>query len=155
MTVKVKLQDIMDELDFYSEESLSLINKQTGEIVYVSLADLRAAEEDELCDHLPEWKREARIIAIDIVENNDMYMSLPSRYDWNEYVVMEQFCLSITNTRLQNALLSAIHGKGAFRRFKDKLIDMDMEKEWYAFREEHMKQFIKEWCEGRGIEYTE
>jgi hypothetical protein len=56
---------------------------------------------------------------------------------------------------LQNALLNVINGKGAFRRFKDKLIDIDMEKEWYAFREESMKQFVKEWCEESGIEYME
>ncbi|WP_445492500.1 hypothetical protein [Niallia sp. 03133] len=46
MTVKVKLQDIIDVLDFDSEEWLSLIDTRTGEIVNISLEDVRAEKKE-------------------------------------------------------------------------------------------------------------
>ena len=44
---------------------------------------------------------------------------------------MEDFCLKIIDQQKQNNLLNAIKGKGAFRRFKDKINDFELETEWY------------------------
>ncbi len=36
----------------------------------------------------------------------------------------------------QDVLAGAIQGRGAFRRFKDKLYDLSLEKQWYQYRDE-------------------
>ena len=45
--MKVKLKDIMEELEIQFEESRSFLNIKTGEIVLVTSEDLRAAEDEE------------------------------------------------------------------------------------------------------------
>ena len=45
---------------------------------------------------------------------------LPTRYDINEYEMMQDFAETIEDTRLQNQLYISLNGRGAFTRFKDK-----------------------------------
>jgi hypothetical protein len=40
-------------------------------------------------------------------------------------------------------------------QFKDTLRRYRREKDWYAYREEALRQIAIEWCEENGIEYTE
>ncbi|MFP5108963.1 hypothetical protein ACSU6B_19670 [Neobacillus sp. C211] len=53
---------------------------------------------------------------------------------------MEDYCLTISDQVKRDALLKAIKGKGAFRRFKDKIIDFDIEEQWYSFRVNDIKR---------------
>ena len=55
----------------------------------------------------------------------------------------------------QEALSSAIQGKGAFRRFKDSVYQMGFNKKWYAFQAEAFKRKAARWCEENDIEYEE
>ena len=155
MSVQVKLKDIIEEMEIQFEESRSLLNITTGEVVLVSSDDLRAAEDEKPFDHLPEWEQENRINAMDVVENFENYIELPTKYEVNEYEIIEDFCLTVSNQRKQESLLRAIKGKGAFRRFKDKIIDLEMEDEWYSYREKHFKQIAIEWCQDNEINFIE
>ena len=74
--MKVKLKDIIEELEIQFEESRSFLNIKTGEIVLVTSEDLSAAEDEEPFDHLVDWKQENREIAIDVVENFENYKEL-------------------------------------------------------------------------------
>ncbi|MEH7013161.1 UPF0158 family protein [Neobacillus niacini] len=155
MNIQVKLKDIIEEMEIQFEESRSLFNIQTGEIVLVTSEDLRAVEDEKPFDHLPEWEQENRIIAIDVVENFENYIELPTKYEVNEYEIMENFCLTLSDQRKQESLLRAIKGKGAFRRFKDKIIHFDMEDQWYSYRDERFKQIAIEWCQENKINFIE
>jgi hypothetical protein len=73
----------------------------------------------------------------------------------NEYEIMEDFCLTVTNQRKQDTLLRIITGKGAFRRFKDKIIDFEIEDQWYSYRDERFKQIAIEWCQDNNIDFVE
>lgn len=155
MSIQVKLNDIIEELEIQFEESRALLNIKTGEIVLVTSEELRAAEDDESFDHLPDWQQEDRKVAIDVVENFENYIELPTKYEINEYEIMEDFCQTESDQRKQDSLLRAIRGKGAFRRFKDQLIDFEMEDRWYAYREERFKQIAIKWCQVNNINYIE
>lgn len=48
-------------------------------------------------------------------------------------------------------LLRAIHGKGAFRYFKDTLQRHRIESDWFAFRSEALRQIALDWCEEHGV----
>ena len=69
-------------------------------------------------------------------------------------IFMEDFCGSIRNDRVSNALYSAIKGRGAFRRFKDAIIRFGVEDDWYRFREEALRKIAIEWCEDNEIMFV-
>lgn len=155
MSTQVKLKDIIEEMEIQFEESRSFLNTKTGEIVLVTSEDLRAAEDEEPFDHLPEWEQENRMTSIDVVENFENYIELPTKYEVNEYEIMENFCLTVSDQRKQESLLRDIKGKGAFRRFKDKIIDFEIEDQWYSYRDECFKQIAIEWCQENKINFIE
>jgi hypothetical protein len=95
MKVKVKLEAIIEEMELAFEESRSLLNTKTGEIVLLTSDDLNAAEDEEPFEHLPEWQQENRMMAMEVVENYDDYLELPTKYDVNEYDIMENFCFTV------------------------------------------------------------
>lgn len=155
MNIQVSLKDIIEEMEVQFEESRSLLNIKTGEIMIVTSEDLRAAEDEEPFDHLPEWEQENRMTAIDVVENFENYIELPTKYEVNEYEIMENFTLKVRDQRMQESLLRAIKGKGAFRRFKDKIIDFEIEDQWYSYSDECFKQIAIEWCQENKINFIE
>ena len=153
MNIQVKLKDIIQEIEIQFEESRSFLNIKTGEIMLVTSEDLRAAEDEKPFEHLPEWEQENRMTAIDVVENFENYIELPTKYEVNEYEIMENFCLTVSDQRKQEFLLRAIKGKGAFGRFKDKIIDFEIENQWYSYRDECFKQIAIEWCQENKINF--
>ncbi|MDQ0202292.1 UPF0158 family protein [Neobacillus ginsengisoli] len=155
MSIQIKLKDLIEEMEIQFEESHSFLNIKTGEIVLVSSDDFRAVEDEKPFDYLTEWDQENRMIAIDVVENFENYIELPTKYDVNKYEIMENFCLTISDQRKQESLLRAIKGKGAFRRFKDKIIDCEMEDQWYSYRDECFKQIAIEWCRENKINFID
>lgn len=153
MDIQVKLTNIIEEMEMQFDELRTFLNSVTGEIVSVRLDDLNAAEAETSFDHLPEWQQEDMIIAIDVVENFENYIELPIKDEINEYDIMEDFCLTISDQRKQDSFLRAIRGKGAFRRFKDTIIELGIENQWYAYRGEQFKQIAIEWCQDNHINY--
>ena len=153
MNIQVKLKDIIQEIEIQFDESRSFLNIKTGEIMSVTSEDLRATEDEKPFEHLPEWEQENRMTAIDVVENFENYIELPSKYEVNEYEIMENFCLTVSDQRKREFLLGAIKGKGAFGRFKNKIIDFEIENQWYSYRDECFKQIAIEWCQENKINF--
>jgi len=50
--LRVKLSDIIEGLEFQSDERSSYLNTTTGEVVCVMTEELRAAEEDAPLEHV-------------------------------------------------------------------------------------------------------
>jgi hypothetical protein len=50
-------------------------------------------------------------------------------------------------------IISAIRGRGAFRRFKDAICRYGIEDSWYQFRYEAFKKLAIEWCEHHNVLY--
>lgn len=67
----------------------------------------------------------------------------------------EEFIYDLPAGRAQDALDAAIRGKGAFRRFKDRLYDFDLQEKWYKYRDDCYEQIARDWCERFGIEIEE
>ena len=117
----VKLKDIVDEMEMQIDAYRKYLNKETGEIVTVSSEELSIAEESEEDDDFsqyPDWQQDSIKSAIDVIVNWENYIELPDKWEINEYDIMEEFCGSIKNDGVSNALYSAIQGRGAFRRSK-------------------------------------
>ena len=154
MPLPVKLKAIIEGLELQSDEGSSHLNKATGEVVYVTDEDLRAAEEEEPLDEFPEWQHEAIRIAGEMLET-DHYLPLPTKFDIHEYSIMERFCRSVDDDDMRDDLCNAIRGRGAFRYFKDRIYVYGIADDWYRYRDEALKEIAIAWCEENGIRYTE
>ncbi|AJA49114.1 hypothetical protein CPAST_c30480 [Clostridium pasteurianum DSM 525 = ATCC 6013] len=151
---KVKIEDVLQAIELANDEGNYYYNKVTGKIIYIDDEARRMAEdydEDDL-EELLEWQRDDVEAAIDVEENWDNYISLPSKFDINEYNIMVQFCYSLDNDKTSNKLLNALSGKGAFRRFKDAAIRFNVEKKWYKFKDDKFKKIALDWCSDNGLE---
>mgnify|MGYP005844572205 CR=1 FL=1 len=149
---KVDIQEIMEAIDFTSYEHSSYLNRETGKVEILQEYFLRKAENDEDFTDLPDWQQDQMKLAIDLLENEEKYLKLPEQFEANEYRMMEDFCFTL-DTNKQQVLLQEIEGKGAFRRFKDKIIDLNVDDEWYEFREKAYRQFAIRFCKARDVEY--
>ena len=152
--LQVKLSDLIGGMDFQSDEQSSFLNLTTGEVVAITDEELRAAENDEPLEDFPDWQHDAIRIARDIVET-DHYLQLPDRSEIHEYNIMERFCLSVDDEDMRNDLCDAIRGRGAFRRFKDRMQLYGMAEEWYHYRDAALREIAVAWCEEHGVPYTE
>jgi hypothetical protein len=66
---------------------------------------------------------------------------------------MEKFVTAVADEALRERLVIAIDGKGAFRRFKDVLLNYPAERErWFSYRGELLHYHMQCWLEQIGIE---
>ncbi|MBN1430073.1 MAG: hypothetical protein JXB07_17010 [Anaerolineae bacterium] len=164
MSATISLRSIVGELSFMMDGFVTYLNKETGAIVTVSQEDLDyvenepIAEDDEEHDGdaraLPGWEPEAAEEVHAIVTSDD-YLKLPSKFDVHEYAIMEEFCYTIGDDDRRFQFLNAIHGSGAFRRFKDTLHYHNMADDWYRFRDNALKKIAVEWLEDNSLKYID
>lgn len=83
------------------------------------------------------------------------FFKLPSQYEINEYSIMEDFILSLPDEEMRDKLERAIRGSGAFRRFKDDIYRLGIDKNWYDYLDRAHRRIAIEWCEDKGFDYTE
>ncbi|WP_419903528.1 UPF0158 family protein [Kiloniella sp.] len=86
---------------------------------------------------------------------DDEFIALPDSFEIHEYQIMEHFCYTIEDERVRNTLLLAINGKGAFRRFKDRVFEEAVDANWRRFRDSALKQIAVGFLENQGIAYTD
>lgn len=68
------------------------------------------------------------------------------------YADMEEFTERVTDRRAHDLLAHAIAGRGAFRRFKDALLEFpELRKEWFAFHDARMARRAIEWLRDAGL----
>ncbi len=64
---------------------------------------------------------------------------------------MERFIGTVADAGAAEQLWRAIKGKGAFRYFKDTASRFGLLKQWFQYRDEAMKQFVRDWAEAHQI----
>lgn len=70
-----------------------------------------------------------------------------------QYKWMEHFVAGVTDEPLRERLVIAIDGKGAFRRFKDVLLNYPTERErWFSYRADLLHWHMNKWLEKEQIE---
>jgi hypothetical protein len=152
----VKLSAIIDGLECQGEETESYLDRVTGEVLTVSQETLRAVEDEEDLDDSPDWQQEEIENARRISDDQDeRFVQLPTKWDIHEYSIMERFIETVRDESAANALYRAIKGRGAFRYFKDTLDDLGIREQWFAYRNQALKEMAVEWCNDNQIEYED
>ena len=136
--MKVKLSDIIDAIEMTDLYSEYFLDKETGKVEWVSDMAMTQEEQEEVYDRLDEHG----------------FYRLPTSFDIHDYDIMEEFVYTLSGSA-RDKLASAIQGKGTFRRFKDTVIRLGIDQEWYDFQSAEYKRKAARWCEDNGIEYEE
>ena len=123
--MKVNLLDVIDAIDTINEDETYFYSIQDEEIVY----------------------------ALDDGEDEEFLIPLPTKQEVNDYQNMVNFTETIEDDKKRDWFENAIHGKGAFRRFRATLERFGMETEWYDYLEACHRELAIEWCEQHGIVY--
>ena len=123
--MKVNLLDVIDAIDTINEEETYFYSIQDEEIVY----------------------------ALDDGEDEEFFIPLPTKQEVNDYQNMVNFTETIEDDKKRDWFENAIHGNGAFRRFRATLQRFGMETEWYDYLEACHRELAIEWCEQHGIVY--
>jgi hypothetical protein len=151
MAAVVSLRAVVDEIEVLPPEWRGFLNVRTGELYSASLDDLSNAEEGE-DEELLDWEVEDVEKLRAVLASGD-WVELPTRDSHEDYRIMERFCLERCEGGVQDELLRAIDGRGAFRYFRDTVRRHGIEKNWYAFRHEVVAEEVVGWLEANGIEY--
>jgi hypothetical protein len=78
----------------------------------------------------------------------DSFIRIEPAASREQYKWMERFVAGVTDEALRERLVIAIDGKGAFRRFKDVLINYPTERErWFSYRADLLHWAIQKWLE--------
>jgi len=161
MPIPVSLRDVVAQLSFIDEETRTYLRKDTGDIVTLPLELLSLVEEGkveagdvDIEDPADKGELDELSHALQILET-DNYLAFPSSFDIHEWAVMEEFCHSIEYGELRARLLDTIHGRRAFRHFKDAVHEYGLVQDWYQFRENALKEIAKNWLDEHQILYTD
>jgi hypothetical protein len=150
--VPVKLDDLVNEIEMQMDETFTYINTYTGEVITIMSEEMRAAEDEEPLEKYPDWQRENIEEAIKILEDeDDTYLDFTLRNEYHEYEIIEEFISTISDDEVREELFDAIQGRGAFRRFKDGIIEHGVEKQWYEYKEKKLKKIVIEWCKEKDL----
>lgn len=149
----VKLDELVGEIELQIDDTFTFINTTTGEVITLTREEIGAAEDEKPLEKFPQWQRENIKKAISIVEDEDgVYIDFTLRNDFNEYDIIEDFIGTLEDENIREELYEAIRGRGAFRRFKDGIIEHGVDKQWYNYKESKIKELVIEWCKEQDIE---
>jgi len=128
---KLALSEIIDNLEMQSSELKYYFDKLENKFVFT-------------IDGFDDEEENVKLLVA--VEDQKRFVPLPSEYEINEYEMMEKFT-TLQKEEIQNFLWKCLNGKGVFRRFQDKLFELDLRDDWFAFKKEELKAIAIDWCE--------
>ena len=131
--MKVKLEDVLEAMDFVNDDMQYYYDVKNEKVLMIFDGMVDGEDNPELIAEIED----------SFIEE---YIPLPGQYEINEYRIMEEFVYNLPDGRNQDTLERAIQGRGAFRRFKDRLYDLNLEQKWYDYRDSAYEHIAKEWC---------
>jgi hypothetical protein len=135
--LKIDLDELCEAMENGSFENEYFLDLETGEILFVS-EHMDDEETEKLRDRIEgEFER---------------YEQIPKVESHEGYRDMVDFITALDDEHLAGLLEVAINGKGAFRRFKDVLLNYPEERErWFQFKDDRMEERALEWLNDIGV----
>ena len=140
-TLKIDLDELCSAMEDSSYEHEYYLDLETGEILFLS----------EYTDDEETGKLKDKI-----EEESDRYERIPKAESHEGYDEMQDFIATVKDKRLAALLEVAINGKGAFRRFKDVLLNYPEERErWFQFKDTKVQERALEWLDDIDVSLIE
>ena len=153
MAVVVSLKNVVDAIDLPSDEWASYLNPKTGEIVTVTEEDHYLVGDEDLDEQgLPAWQSESVTKTREALESGN-FLALPDKFEIHEWAMMERFSSDQRSAARREELLDAIHGRGAFRSFRSAIRRLDIEDDWFHFRQTAFEEIAKDWLKAHDISF--
>jgi predicted nucleotidyltransferase len=165
--LKINLFELEAAFETSSTEMHHYLDTETGEVLMTTdeftqelerlreEADPEAKLEDLLRkSNLPDWQRQA-IAEADRVHDSfgTRVVGVPEPEARQSIRDMEAFALTVPDPPLRGELLRALHGRGAFRRFRDVLGSSFRERErWFQFKRDRLRKHMTDWLASLDIE---
>jgi hypothetical protein len=131
--VPVAWEALEDAFENNAPEVHSYVQLQSGEVIRV-------------IDGIADPDMHARIMA------DPLYLRVDPVSSREQYRWMERFIATVQDPTFRQRLASSIDGKGAFRRFKDALMNHAEERErWFVFRSERLRGAIDVWLDTHNL----
>lgn len=99
---------------------------------------------------------------VPVIEETDCYPEKGHRLlriepleSWESFNLMEDFIETVTDEADQDKLWSALRQRHPFSAFKEMSHYTGQREEWFAFKDERMKEFVERWMEDEGIVYKD
>jgi Uncharacterised protein family (UPF0158) len=129
--IPINWTDLETAFERNSPETESFLDTRTGEVVTVTEGAIDYTEQ------------RAKVQA-----GGEAYVRIEPAASREQYKWMERFVAGVTDEALRERLVIAIDGKGAFRRFKDVLLNYPTERErWFSYRAELLHWAMHKWLE--------
>ena len=139
--LKIDLDELCSAMEDSSYEDEYYLDLETGEILFIS-------------DYMDD--EETGKLKDQVDENPDRYERIPEAESHEGYEDMVDFIATVKDERLAELLEVAINGKGAFRRFKDVLLNYPEEREsWFQFKDDRMEEKALEWLDDIDVSLIE
>ena len=140
-TLNINLDELCEAMEDNSYEHEYLLDLETGEILFIS-------------DYIDD--EETRELKDRIEEGFERYERIPKAESDEGYENMVDFIATVNDERLAELLEVAINGKGAFRRFKDVLLNYPKERErWFTFKDQRMEERALKWLDDIEVTLSE
>ncbi|MDO9628973.1 MAG: UPF0158 family protein [Acholeplasmataceae bacterium] len=86
-----------------------------------------------------------------IIDDDNQYIGFYEEIYSN--TIIESFILTINDTRIKERMFDIFRGKGKYSRIKNYFYTLGLEREYYKFRDEFIKEKAIEWCKENNISY--
>lgn len=146
----VKLSELIEPIEFDSDEHDSYVDLQNGSVVRLAQSSLSAIEEGEEGggEGLEDWEKEEVETARAIEEDpGKRFLNAPGKFDFDEYRQLERFIQTVDDAQAAEQLWRAIKGSGAFRHFKNTAARPGLLESWFQYRDTVISEFIFDWAE--------
>lgn len=146
----VSLAALIEALELQTDRMRAFVDPDTAAVIIVSDEALVAAEAPDGDNDVDDGELElARTVSA-----TPGLLGVPDRFEVDEYRMMVRFAAGRAAAPERDALASALHGSGAFRRFKEACYQLGIEPAWFGFRDSEYEALAVRWCEAHGLAWT-
>src|SRR5262245_40442718 len=134
--IPINWTDLETAFERNSPDTESFLDTRTGEVVTVTEGAIDYTEQ-----------------RAKVQSGGEAFVKIEPASSREQYKWMERFVATVTDEALRERLVIAIDGKGAFRRFKDVLLNYPAERErWFTYRGELLHWHMQIWIEREQIQ---
>ncbi len=149
MAVVVSLVEMISEMAELVDNHTAFLNRKTGELLTMNYQQPALCENSQPVHDLSDGQHAVR----EAMESGDM-LELPSKFEHQEFSIIERFCESVGEPRHKKKLLKAIRGKRAVRDFQKVLRKLRMTDRWIGFRNRELEELAVAWLDQNDIAYN-
>jgi hypothetical protein len=126
LSMNVILKEAIEHLSMINTSTQIFYNPENGEYI------VNDWDNPDLCTE-----------EIDLPDGS---VKMPDYEEIALYDIMTEFAEYREDIENQELLLTALDGKGAFRRFKDTVNSIGLSEQWYEFENAEYERIIRRWC---------